>query len=85
MTPQRFAEIKQVHSDVFPYGPKSLAHVHRGELIEEVERLQQILRRTGIILDDLAEKSLLSIRAYLGMAGMGFQPERDNISDERET
>jgi len=75
MTPDRIAEIKDVHNRVMPTPETATAHQHRGELIEEVERLQEILRRTGIMLDDLAEKSLLSIRAYLGMAGMGYAPE----------
>ena len=74
MTKERLAEIKQVHASTAPYHPTVTAHGHRGELIKEVERLQEILRRTEIMLKDLAEKHLLAIRAHLGMAGMGYTP-----------
>jgi len=80
MIPERLAEIKQVHAGTAPYQPTVTAHGHRGELIKEVERLQEILRRTEIMLKDLAEKHLPAIRAHLGVAGMGY-----TLKDEAPT
>jgi len=80
MTPERLAEIKRMHATTVW---DSIPHSHRGELIEEVERLQEILRRTDIMLRDMSKKHLPGIRAYLGMAGMGFDPEKGNAGEER--
>jgi len=74
MTPERLDEIKQVHASTAPYQPTVTAHGHRGELIKEVERLQQILKNVDVMLDISTQEA---IRALIGVGLMGYTPEKE--------